>query len=135
MSSLVSSGVCVTHGKASGERDQPGAKPLFCALAARGYETRLMSVRGRAQGGRGTMLDSRAWTEVIVAEPMTEAQLDEIGERAIAARSATPAPWVPFLETREGIGGESFIRVDGDSEIDSELGGFSLTLERLGCEP
>ncbi|WP_327358047.1 hypothetical protein [Streptomyces sp. NBC_01304] len=52
-------------------------------------------------------------------EPLSEADLDAMTERADAA---SPGPWVPWLETRGATGGESFIQVDPDlAEQDDEI--------------
>ncbi|MFD8785228.1 hypothetical protein [Kitasatospora sp. NPDC059599] len=34
--------------------------------------------------------------------------------------AATPGPWVGWTETRQGIGGESFVRLRADAEEDDE---------------
>lgn len=41
-----------------------------------------------------------------------------IERRAVAA---TPGPWVGWLESRQGIGGTSFIQLRADTEDDDEL--------------
>ncbi|GAA2821650.1 hypothetical protein [Crossiella cryophila] len=56
-----------------------------------------------------------------MSEIPTEDELDRIEERARQAFAVAPLPWLDFLETRHGIGGCSFIRLDADSELDHEL--------------
>jgi hypothetical protein len=51
--------------------------------------------------------------------PMTDADLDEIEQRAAGA---SPAPWTSFVEGRDHLGGDDFIRVsDSDDEPDLYL--------------
>lgn len=49
---------------------------------------------------------------------LTEVELDGIERRA---SQATPGPWVPWLESREGIGGESFIELGADGVDDLQM--------------
>jgi hypothetical protein len=49
---------------------------------------------------------------------LTDAELDQIEDRA---QRATPGPWTPKLETREGIGGASYIELDPGADNDAEL--------------
>jgi len=53
-------------------------------------------------------------------DEMSEAELDAIEHRALAAFGVMPLPWTPFLESRHGIGGCSFVQcahTDTDYEI------------------
>ncbi|MFE4478597.1 MULTISPECIES: hypothetical protein [Streptomycetaceae] len=54
-------------------------------------------------------------------EPLSEEELSAIELRAGAA---TPGPWVARLETRQGIGGASFVQLRPDAPQDDE---FHLT--------
>ncbi|MFE5559534.1 hypothetical protein [Streptomyces sp. NPDC056544] len=51
-------------------------------------------------------------------EPMSEDELAAIEERTAAA---TPGPWLAWMESRHGIGGESFIQLRPDAPEDHEL--------------
>jgi hypothetical protein len=48
-------------------------------------------------------------------------ELTEIEQRAGRAFAIAPTPWTPLLETRHVIGGESFIRLGNDPNLDQEL--------------
>ena len=48
-------------------------------------------------------------------------ELAEIEEYAAQAFAVAPAPWAALLETRGGLGGESFIRLGDDPVLDNEL--------------
>lgn len=56
-----------------------------------------------------------------MTDDLSEAELDRIEHRAMKAAEAAPRPWRSFLETRQGIGGSSFIRVGNDTGIDYEM--------------
>jgi len=57
----------------------------------------------------------------VMSEGIEEAELVEIEQRAGRAFSVAPAPWVAWLETRGGLGGESFIQLGDDPDLDQEL--------------
>jgi hypothetical protein len=50
-----------------------------------------------------------------------ETELAEIEQSAAQAFAIAPAPWVALLETRGGLGGESFIRLGDDPVLDRDL--------------
>ena len=56
-----------------------------------------------------------------MTDDLSEAELNRIEHRATKAAEAAPRPWRSFLETRQGIGGSSFIRVGDDTDIDYEM--------------
>lgn len=45
------------------------------------------------------------------ASPLTEQELAQIGVRC---QNATPGPWTAFVEGRDHLGGDSFVRTQGD---------------------
>jgi hypothetical protein len=47
-------------------------------------------------------------------------ELTEIEQRAGRAFAIAPTPWTPLLETRHVIGGESYIRLGNDPNLDQE---------------
>ncbi|MEV6678307.1 hypothetical protein AB0N09_15830 [Streptomyces erythrochromogenes] len=51
-------------------------------------------------------------------EMVSEEELSAI-ERRVSA--ATPGPWVGWMETRQGLGGSSFIQISSDAEEDDEI--------------
>jgi hypothetical protein len=55
------------------------------------------------------------------AQPLSDADLALIEQRAATALDVAPAPWNPWLETRHGIGGCSFIQFGADPNTDNEL--------------
>lgn len=57
----------------------------------------------------------------IVTEPLSEKALAEIENRLTQALGVAPPPWRPYFETREGLGGESFVRFEGDPVTDDEM--------------
>jgi hypothetical protein len=57
----------------------------------------------------------------VMSEGIEEAELVEIEQRAARAFAIAPTPWVVWLETRGGLGGESFIQVGDDPGLDQEL--------------
>jgi hypothetical protein len=58
----------------------------------------------------------------VMSEGIEEAELVEIEQRAARAFAVAPAPWVAWLETHGGLGGESFIQLGGyDPAIDQEF--------------
>ena len=61
---------------------------------------------------------------------LLDADLDEIEQRAARAFTVAPQPWNPWLETRHGTGGCSFLQCGGDSAQDTEMY-FEV---RLGAE-
>jgi len=56
-----------------------------------------------------------------MTDGVEEAELVEIEQRAVRAFAVAPPPWVAWLETRGGLGGESFIQLGLDPELDVEL--------------
>ena len=56
-----------------------------------------------------------------MADGIGEPELVEMEQRAIHALDAAPAPWIPLLETRHGLGGESFIQFGDDPRLDQEM--------------
>ena len=56
-----------------------------------------------------------------MSDGIEETELAEIEERAAQAFAVAPAPWVALLETRGGLGGESFVRIGDDPVLDREL--------------
>ncbi|MEV6240874.1 hypothetical protein [Lentzea sp. NPDC051838] len=56
-----------------------------------------------------------------MGDGLTAADLDEIERRLRRALDVAPQPWVEFLETREGTGGGSFVRLGEDPELDQEM--------------
>jgi hypothetical protein len=57
----------------------------------------------------------------VMSEGIEEAELAEIEQRAARAFAIAPTPWVAWLETRGGLGGESFIQLGDDPALDQEL--------------
>lgn len=57
----------------------------------------------------------------IMIDPLLDTDLDQIKQRALRALDAAPPPWIPEMETREPIGGCSFIRFGGDPAVDHEI--------------
>ncbi|HSR86440.1 MAG TPA: hypothetical protein VLM11_19865 [Streptosporangiaceae bacterium] len=56
-----------------------------------------------------------------MSDGIEETELSEIEQRAAQAFAVAPAPWTALLETRAGLGGESFIRLGDDPVLDHEL--------------
>jgi hypothetical protein len=56
-----------------------------------------------------------------VMDALRETDLSEVEERVSRALEVAPAPWIPLLETRHGIGGCSFIQVGDDPALDIEI--------------
>jgi hypothetical protein len=56
-----------------------------------------------------------------MSDGIAEADLVQIEEQAAQAFAVAPTPWLALLETRHGIGGESFIRLGDDQALDHEL--------------
>jgi len=52
---------------------------------------------------------------------MPDTDLEQIERRALRALDAAPPPWLPFLETGGGLGGDSFIRLGEDLDVDQEM--------------
>ena len=52
---------------------------------------------------------------------MEDDELAEIEQRAALAFALAPTPRIAHVETREAIGGESFIRLGDDPDLDQEL--------------
>ena len=48
-------------------------------------------------------------------------ELADIEQRAALAFALAPTPWIAQLETRQAIGGESFIQLGDDPDLDQEL--------------
>lgn len=63
-------------------------------------------------------------------DEMSDADLDAIEHRAMTAFAVVPLPWTPFLESRHGIGGCSFVQC-GQTDTDYEIY-FDV---RIGNEP
>ena len=59
--------------------------------------------------------------DVVVSHGIEDDELADIEQRAARAFAAAPTPWIAQLETRQPIGGESFIRLGGDPDLDQEL--------------
>jgi hypothetical protein len=57
----------------------------------------------------------------VMSDGMDETELAEIEQRAAEAFAVAPTPWMALLETRAGLGGESFIRLGDDPVLDREL--------------
>jgi hypothetical protein len=53
-------------------------------------------------------------------DEMSQADLDAIEHRARAAFGVMPLPWTPYLESRHGIGGCSFVQCT-DTDTDYEI--------------
>jgi hypothetical protein len=56
-----------------------------------------------------------------VASDLSDEDLYEIERRVASAFGVAPQPWIPWLETRDGIGGCSFVQVGGDPGEDNEI--------------
>jgi hypothetical protein len=56
-----------------------------------------------------------------MSEPMSDEDLDQITQRVASALRVLPPPWRPWLETREGTGGCSFVQAGGEPDEDNEL--------------
>jgi hypothetical protein len=56
-----------------------------------------------------------------MSDGIEEAELAEIEQCAARAFAVAPAPWIAQLETRQPIGGETFIQVGDDPDLDQEL--------------
>ncbi|GEM_PF-6471779 len=52
---------------------------------------------------------------------LSDADLDEIEQRAAGAFEVAPQPWKPWLETRDATGGCSFVQFGGDPDEDNEM--------------
>lgn len=59
--------------------------------------------------------------DVVVSHGIEDDELADIEQRAARAFAVAPTPWVAQLETRQPIGGESFIRLGDDPDLDQEL--------------
>ena len=57
----------------------------------------------------------------VMTDPLPDADLEQIEQRAQRALDAAPPPWLPFLETGGGLGGCSFIRIGDDPVTDQEM--------------
>lgn len=49
---------------------------------------------------------------------LTDAELEAMEARDTAA---TPGPWIAYMETRFGTGGESMIQIQRDDDIEDEI--------------
>ena len=56
-----------------------------------------------------------------MTDPMPDTDLEQIEQRALRALDAAPPPWFPFLESEGGLGGDSFIRLGDDPDVDQEM--------------
>ena len=56
-----------------------------------------------------------------MTDPMSDTYLEQVEQRALRALDAAPPPWSPFLETEGGLGGDSFIRLGDDPDVDREM--------------
>jgi hypothetical protein len=68
-------------------------------------------------------MTSELWgrENAVMSDGIEEADLAEMEQRAAPAFAIATAPWVAWLETRGGLGGESFIQVGDDPALDREL--------------
>jgi len=57
----------------------------------------------------------------VMTDPLPDASLEQIEQRLRRALDAAPPPWVPFLEIKGGLGGDSFIRLGDDPDVDQEM--------------
>ncbi len=57
----------------------------------------------------------------LMNDGITEAELVQIEQQAAQAFAVAPTPWLALLETRHGIGGESFISLGDDQAADHEM--------------
>jgi hypothetical protein len=65
--------------------------------------------------------DRSSREDVVMSNGIEDAELAEIEQRAARAFSVAATPWIAQLETRQAIGGESFIRLGDDPNLDQEL--------------
>lgn len=70
---------------------------------------------------RVTTLDRSSREDVVMSDGIEDKELGEIEQRAARAFAVAPTPWVGQLETRSAIGGQSFIQVGDDPDLDLEL--------------
>lgn len=56
-----------------------------------------------------------------MSDGIEDDELAEIEQIAVRAFAAAPTPWIAQLETRQSIGGESFVRLGDDPDLDQEL--------------
>jgi hypothetical protein len=56
-----------------------------------------------------------------MSDDIEEAELVVIERRAARAFAVAPTPWIAQLETRQPIGGETFIQLGDDPAVDQEL--------------
>jgi hypothetical protein len=66
-----------------------------------------------------------------MSDVIGEAELAEIEQRAALAFAVAPTPWTSFLETRGGLGGESFVRLGNDPVLDELYVRLYLASEQL----
>jgi hypothetical protein len=52
---------------------------------------------------------------------LSDNDLDEIERRVARALDVAPVPWRSWLETRDGIGGSSFVQITGGADADIEM--------------
>jgi hypothetical protein len=70
-----------------------------------------------------------------MAEELSDAELDQIEQRAARAFAVAPQPWVSLLETRYGIGGGSFVRFGGGPNDDNDPKGAAKGRRRRVQQP
>jgi hypothetical protein len=56
----------------------------------------------------------------VTTTSVSDDELDAIERRVMQALAAAPPPWQEFLETRQGVGGSSFVRI-GQDDVDREM--------------
>jgi hypothetical protein len=59
--------------------------------------------------------------DVVMSDGIEDAELAEIEQRAARAFAVAPTPWIAQLETRQPIGGETFIQLGDNPDLDQEL--------------
>jgi hypothetical protein len=52
------------------------------------------------------------------SDPVTDAELDQIGRRC---QAASKAPWQSFIEGRDHLGGDNFIRIGGLDDTEPDM--------------
>jgi hypothetical protein len=70
---------------------------------------------------RGRALQDAGRDNGVTTDPMPDADLEQIDLRALRALDAAPPPWLPCLESEGGLGGDSFIRLGDDPDVDQEM--------------
>jgi hypothetical protein len=70
---------------------------------------------------RALMSERSSHENVVVSHGIEDYKLADLEQRAALAFAVAPTPWIAQLETRQPIGGESFIRLGDDPDLDQEL--------------